>query len=133
MQMAKALVRKRQLATEVRLTQTELDYMVQARTHELSFTREVLQEANRALTDAKREAQRATSEKSELLLNLSREMRSPIEAMLDVTRRLQDDDLSIEQRRFVESIAAAGRTLVTIIDNALEAQPQDSETMSRVA
>ncbi len=133
MQVTKALIRKRQLATEVRLTQTELEYMVQARTHELSFTRDVLQEANRALTDAKQEAERATVAKSEFLLNLTREMRTPIDALLDVTQRLQDDDLSSEQRRFVESIAAAGKSLLTIIDDALEAQPQDSTTMSRVA
>jgi signal transduction histidine kinase len=133
MQVTKALIRKRQLAAEVRLTQTELEYMVQARTHELSFTRDVLQEANRALMDAKLEAQRATIAKSEFLLNLSREMRAPIDAMLDVTRRLQENDLSVEQRRFIESIAAAGRSLLMIIDEALEALPQDSATMSRVA
>jgi len=133
MQVAKALIRKRQLASEVRLTHTELEYMVQARTHELSFTRDVLQEANRALTDAKQKAERATVAKSEFLLNLSREMRDQLEAMLDVTRRLQEDDLSDEQRRFIELIAATGRTLLTFINEALEAQPEDSSTISRVA
>jgi hypothetical protein len=133
MQITKSLICKKKLSAEVKLAHTELEYTVQARTHELAFTRDVLQEANRALTDAKQEAERANREKSESLGTLFRQLQTPINKVLDLAEILETSDLSAEQRLAVESIVAAGNTMLAFVNEVLDSQPKRPMGLSRVA
>ncbi|MBN1655482.1 MAG: hypothetical protein JXA30_17075 [Deltaproteobacteria bacterium] len=132
MQITKTLIGKRQLTAEVKLTRTELEYMMQARNHELSFTRDVLQDANRALEDAKQEAERATGAKGEILVTLSHELQAPVDEVIGQAQRLLKSDLTVEQKRLVESISLAGKSLLNAIKKLLDLH-REKPTISRVA
>ncbi len=72
------------------------------------------------LTSARDEALRATKAKNSFLSATSHELRTPLNAVLGFTQLLQLSDLSDEDRDGVERILAAGRHLLSLINELID-------------
>jgi signal transduction histidine kinase len=73
-----------------------------------------------AALEAKREADRANTAKSEFLSRMSHELRTPLNAILGFGQLLEIDDLSGEQSESVDHILRAGRHLLGLINEVLD-------------
>jgi signal transduction histidine kinase len=73
-----------------------------------------------AALEAKREADRANTAKSEFLSRMSHELRTPLNAILGFGQLLQLDDLAEEQAEGVDHIVRAGQHLLGLINEVLD-------------
>jgi len=77
--------------------------------------------AERALVQAKEEAERANQAKSAFLATMSHEIRTPLNGVLGMAQALAaDDDLSATQRERIEVIKQSGESLLTILNDVLD-------------
>ena len=77
-------------------------------------------QAEGLLKMAKEEAERANRAKSEFLANMSHEIRTPMNAILGFSELLERDTLDPKHRSYLASIAAAGKILLSIINDLLD-------------
>jgi PAS domain S-box-containing protein len=76
--------------------------------------------AERALKEAKQEADRANAAKSEYLSRMSHELRTPLNAILGFAQLLELEDLTGEQRENLHFILQAARHLLALINEVLD-------------
>jgi PAS domain S-box-containing protein len=76
--------------------------------------------AERALREAKEEADRANTAKSEYLSRMSHELRTPLNAILGFAQLLELEDLGEEQRENLHFILNAARHLLALINEVLD-------------
>ena len=81
---------------------------------------EAVRESQRALREAKKEADRANHAKSEFLSRMSHELRTPLNAILGFSQLLERQDPTAQQRSRVEHIVSAGRHLLNLINEVLD-------------
>ena len=74
--------------------------------------------AERALEQAKRDADRANRAKSEFLSSMSHELRTPLNAILGFGQLLQLEDLTQEQTESVDHILRGGRHLLELVNES---------------
>jgi PAS domain S-box-containing protein len=79
-----------------------------------------LVEAQRALTEAKEEAERANRAKSEFLSRMSHELRTPMNAILGFAQLLALEDLNADQREGIGHIIGGGEHLLELINEVLD-------------
>ena len=105
---------RRHMQTEVMRLNEELERRVHERTAQL-------EESNRELTAATREAENANRAKSEFLSNMSHELRTPLNAIIGFGQLLQHDAGASPERNqgFVQHIVDAGNHLLTLINEIL--------------
>jgi two-component system sensor histidine kinase RpfC len=74
----------------------------------------------RRLSEAKQQADQANRAKSEFLSRMSHEIRTPLNGILGMTEVLRTRPLESEDREYVETIYASGKTLAHQIDDILD-------------
>ena len=112
-QLAIALTEKWYLSEQAKLKHKELERIVKRRTRQL-------EEANKELTAALQEAEKAHRAKSEFLANMSHEIRTPMNSVIGFSEVLAQEDLTEEQRKYVNLIWKSGKNLMRIINDVLD-------------
>lgn len=112
-QLAIALTEKWYLSQKARIKQEELERIVKQRTH-------LLEETNKELAIALEEAEKADKAKSEFLANMSHEIRTPMNSVIGFSDILAEEDLTDEQKKYVELIRQSGKSLMQIINDILD-------------
>ena len=73
-----------------------------------------------ALHEARQRAEQATNAKSMFLANMSHEIRTPLNAVIGLSELLAGGTLSARQRDLIGKIHAAGRTLLSTVNDILD-------------
>ncbi|MEQ5835340.1 CHASE domain-containing protein [Marinobacter sp. NFXS9] len=76
--------------------------------------------AEQRLNEARQVAEAASRAKTEFVANMSHEIRTPMNAMLGMTQILSRTPLNADQRRYVDMVQAAGRSLLAILNDILD-------------
>ncbi len=79
-----------------------------------------LKETQTNLEKAIKEAERANKAKSEFLANMSHEIRTPLNAVIGFTELLESQIDDSKQKKYLRSVKAGGRSLLTIINDILD-------------
>jgi len=119
-QLAGALTEKWYLNQKAKLKQDELERIVKQRTLQLQDTNARLQEANGELVIALEQAKKADKAKSEFLATMSHEIRTPMNSVIGFSGILADEDLTAEQKSYVNLILNSGHDLLRLIDDILD-------------
>ncbi len=94
-------------------TTTLIEAEVDRKTRELSA-------ANTALVTARDAAESAALAKGNFLANMSHEIRTPMTGILGASDLLLKQDISHDQRRYVEMINLSSRSLLTVVNDILD-------------
>jgi PAS domain S-box-containing protein len=77
-------------------------------------------EMEEALREAKDRAEQAAAARASFVANMSHEIRTPMNAILGFTDVLLDGQLNTEQRRHLDTIRGAGRSLLRLLNEILD-------------
>lgn len=72
------------------------------------------------LIEAKQTAEESMMVKERFLANMSHEIRTPMNAIIGFTRLLMQQDLSAEQKKYIDAIHYSGENLLVIINDILD-------------
>lgn len=79
-----------------------------------------LKETQSNLEKAIADAEKANKAKSEFLANMSHEIRTPLNAVIGFTELLESQITDYKQKKYLHSIKAGGRSLLTLINDILD-------------
>jgi PAS domain S-box-containing protein len=86
-------------------------------------------ENERNLDQARKQAENANAAKSRFLATMSHEIRSPLNAVVTMSRLLQESELNPEQNRYAQMIFQGGETLLALINDLLDFSKIESDNL----
>jgi signal transduction histidine kinase/ActR/RegA family two-component response regulator len=101
---------------ELGLLVTSINQLLNAIDEQITERERILQE----MAIAKQAAEVANSAKSEFLTNMSHEMRTPLNAVLNMLFLVKDTHLTTTQQDFLETASHSGQVLLSLIDDILD-------------
>ena len=130
--------------TDRKQMEEELERKIQERTVELQSAKENLEVVNeelrleikeherteKELFVAKETAEEALRAKATFLANMSHELRTPMNAVIGFSSLLLDDNLTQEQKEYIQSIRNGGEALLAIISDILEFSRAEKEKIT---
>jgi len=84
---------------------------------------------NRQLQIARDVAENLSKVKSDFYSEISHELRTPLYAVIELSNLLQKEDLNVEHKEYLESLQFSGNQLLSLINNVLELNKMDSQTI----
>ncbi len=87
-------------------------------------------QAEETMKAAKDEAERANRAKSEFLANMSHEIRTPLNTITGYTYLLENNDLNLKQKEYVDKIDMAAKNLLGIINEILDFSKIEARRMT---
>ena len=112
-QLSYSSIKLARLSTDVSRLNADLEARVLARTA-------ALEDANRALTQAKQQADAANQAKSTFLSNMSHEIRTPMNAIIGMTHLMRRSGVDAEQADRLDKIDTASDHLLKVINDILD-------------
>ncbi|WP_022663003.1 hybrid sensor histidine kinase/response regulator [Paucidesulfovibrio longus] len=88
-----------------------------------------LKQTQQRLLEAKEQAENASRAKSEFLANMSHELRTPLNGLMGMLQLLSMGSLEGEEREYVDTALASGRSLLAIIGDVLDFSKLDAGIM----
>jgi PAS domain S-box-containing protein len=86
----------------------------------------------RELLLARRRAEQAAKDKSDLLSMLSHDIRNPLNALMGVVQLLETSDLPERERRFVRLLSSSSRNMLNLLNHVLELSKIESGSFALV-
>jgi PAS domain S-box-containing protein len=88
-----------------------------------------LKQTQQRYLEAKEQAENASRAKSEFLANMSHELRTPLNGLMGMLQLLSMGSLEGEEREYVDTALASGRSLLAIIGDVLDFSKLDAGIM----